>query len=104
MKAREIKDLIAALAVFEHGAWETRNATRKAYREWLKNYLSETGEWYDREACQHGGEVEDIAAHDALKDAAKAAQRKLTSARAATRRAVVRAIAASQAAEERKSC
>lgn len=88
---------IAWAAVAEHKAWKARNEARTALRQFFKSYTDETGERFDRDDCLHGGMHEDVAAFDAVSKPAKEAQRKLTSARAATRRAVVRAYAAIQA-------
>jgi len=76
---------IGLLAIAEYAAWKERNEKRKAYRAWLKWYLDATGEWYEK-----GGELEDDEAHYRLHAEAVAAQKKLTTARAATRRAIAR--------------
>lgn len=84
---------IGELSMREHAAWKARNEARKVLRAFFKNYTDETGERFDRGDCVDGGMHEDVAAFDAVSKPAKEAQRKLTTARAATRRAIVRAAA-----------
>ena len=85
---------VSAKAIAEHAAWKVRNLARSALRSFYNDYSGETGERFDREDCVHNGESEDVTKFDSLSKAAKAAQRILTTKRAATRRAIVRAAAA----------
>lgn len=85
----ELLDL-AGMVIEEHAAWKARNAARIAYRKFLLDYTSETGEWFDRDLLVEAGELEDVAKFDTLSTARKSAQRALTSKRAAIRRAIQR--------------
>lgn len=91
MDDRELLELaeIGKRAIAEHAAWVARNKTRKEHRDFLRSYERETGEWFD----VNQAEQEDVARHTELLKPAQDAQKKLTSARAATRRAIVRAAA-----------
>jgi len=92
-KDKELLEL-AAKAISENAAWKSRNLARNALRKFYIDYTDETGERFDRSDCVEGGEFEDVTKFDELSKAAKAAQRILTTKRAATRRAIVRAAAA----------
>lgn len=87
MNDRELAP-IGALAMKEYAAWEARNKARAVLRKFFHDYQWETGEWFVREEA----EPEDVAKFDALLAPAKAAQKVLTAARAATRRSVKRAM------------
>lgn len=89
----ELLDL-AGMVIEEHAAWKARNAARIAYRKFLLDYTSETGEWFDRDLLVEAGELEDVAKFDTLSTARKSAQRALTSKRAAIRRAIERRLLA----------
>lgn len=91
MDDRELLELaeIGKRAVAEHAAWVARNKARKEHRDFLHSYERETGEWFAVEQA----EQEDVTRHHELLKPAQDAQKKLTSARAATRRAIVRAAA-----------
>jgi hypothetical protein len=80
---------IGRLAVAEHAAWIARNAARAALHGFFKKYRSDTGEMF----LVGEGEPEDDAVFYSLQEPARAAQKALTKARAATRRAIVRAAA-----------
>ena len=80
---------IGQLAVSEFAAWQERNSKRGALRKWLREYYSATGEWFiDHPEERRNCEQEDLFAYDALRDAAKAAQKRLAAARTQTRRAI----------------
>lgn len=91
---RELLERVGRLALHEHAAWVARNKARKALRTWLHSHRAATGEWFDRDVA----ESEDVAALDALRQTATAAQKRLTTARATTRRAAA-AIGAGQPAQ-----
>jgi hypothetical protein len=84
---------LAAKVIEEHEAWLSRNAARKALREWRRNYQDETGEYFDRDTSEENEEMEDVQKFDELRGAARRAQSVLAKKRAATRRAITRAAA-----------
>jgi len=74
---------LAQTFLLEMAAWRERNAMRKKLRDFYNKYKNETdGGWY----LEEHAEPDESNEHDALRKAAKAAQRKLNTARAATRR------------------
>lgn len=69
--------------LLEMSAWRARNAARSKLRDFYRKYKNETdGGWFDED----GAEPDEIRDRDMLDKDAKAAQKKLTAARAATRR------------------
>ena len=77
---------VCVLAIAEFRAWKARNANREAFRKFVRAYLREAGEPFDRDEC----EPEDGATFDRLSADKKTTQHALALARNATRRAVAK--------------
>ena len=82
---------IARLAIAEYSAWVERNAAKEAYRDWLTNFRSETGEDFCFEVDFEQLEPEGKKDYQSIVYRKNMAQRKLGTARAATRRAIKKA-------------
>lgn len=79
---------IAKCAVEENEAWKARNAARNAFRDLVRGFRHETGEYVDRSVVEQWDEPEELAKFDRLQAAKKEAQRILQNKRAATRRII----------------
>lgn len=82
--------VLAAKYLDEHSAWRVRNLARTALARFRGSYHYETGEHFYRDAIVDDDTPEvlaDLTTFDRLHEALTAAQRALTTKRAATRRA-----------------
>lgn len=77
---------VGVLAIAEFSAWKARNANREAFRKFVRGYLQETDNVFERDYCT----AEEAATFDRLLAEKKTTQHALALARNATRRAVAK--------------